>query len=50
MPSPFEPGKSVRVREVIEIKSPDQKTVTTSVQGPDGSWFPLATVNARRKK
>ncbi len=50
MPSPFEPGKSVRVREVIEIKSPDQKTITTSVQGPDGSWFPLVTVNARRKK
>ena len=50
MPSPFEAGKSVRVREVIELKSPDQKTVTTSVQGPDGSWFPLVTVNARRKK
>lgn len=50
MPSPFDPVKSVRVREVIELKSPDQKVVKTSLQGEDGNWFPLLTVNARRKK
>ncbi|HWM92549.1 MAG TPA: DUF1579 domain-containing protein [Thermoanaerobaculia bacterium] len=50
MPSPFDPAKSVRVREVIELKSRDQKVVTTSVQGEDGNWFTLLTVNARRKK
>lgn len=49
MPSPFDPARSVRVREVIELKSPDQKVVTTSLQGDDGSWFPLVTINARRK-
>lgn len=50
MPSPFDPAKSVRVREVIELKSQDQKVVTTSVQGEDGSWFTLVRVDARRRK
>jgi hypothetical protein len=50
MPSPFDPARSVRVREVIELKSRDQKVVTTSLQGEDGNWFTLVTVNARRKK
>src|SRR5688572_18455384 len=27
MPSPFDPSRSVHVREVIELKSPDQKVV-----------------------
>lgn len=49
-PSPFDPAKSVRVREVIELKSPDQKVTTTSLQGEDGNWFKLVTVSARRKK
>ena len=50
MPSPFDPSKSVRVREVIELKSRDLKVITTSLQGEDGNWFTLVTVNARRKK
>lgn len=50
MPSPFDPARSVRVREAIEIKSADQKVATTSLQGEDGNWFTLLTVNARRKK
>ncbi len=49
MPSPFDPTRSVRVREVIELKSRDQKVVTTSLQGEDGNWFTLVTVSARRK-
>jgi hypothetical protein len=50
IPSPFDPSKSATVRETIEARSPDQKVVTTSVQGEDGKWFTLVTVNARRKK
>lgn len=50
MPSPFVAGATVRMRQVIEIKSPDQKVLTTSVLGPDGNWLTLITLNARRKK
>lgn len=50
MPSPFAPGATVRMRQVIEIKSPDRKVLTTSVQGPDGNWLTLVTLDARRKK
>ena len=50
MPSPFDPARSVPVREVIELKSPDQKVATTSMQGEDGNWITLVTINARRKK
>jgi hypothetical protein len=50
MPSPFVAGKLVRVREVIELKDRDQKVVTTSLQGADGRWQTLVTVNARRRK
>lgn len=49
-PSPFDPSKLVPVREVIELKSQDQKVITTSLQGEDGKWLTIVTVNARRKK
>ena len=49
-PSPFDPSKLVPVREVIELKGPDQKVTTTSLKGDDGNWMTLVTVNARRKK
>lgn len=49
MPHPFD-GRLAKVREVIEIKSPDQKVVTTALQGDDGNWLTLVTVDARRKK
>lgn len=50
LPHPHDGLRMVKVREVIELKSPDQKVVTTSLQGDDGNWFTLVTVNARRKK
>lgn len=50
MPSPFVPGAIVRMRQVIEVKSPDQKVLTTSVKGEDGNWLTLVTLDARRKK
>lgn len=49
-PSPFDPSKSVPVREVIEVKGPNQKVTTTFLKGEDGNWMTLVTVNARRKK
>ena len=50
IPHPYDGTRLVKVREVIELKSPDQKVVTTSLQGDDGNWFPLVTVNAQRRK
>lgn len=49
LPHPYD-GRLVKVREVIEVKGPDQKVVTTSLEGDDGSWFTLVIVNARRTK
>jgi len=50
IPHPYDNVRMVKVREVIELKSPDQKVVTTSLQGDDGNWLTLVTVNAQRKK
>lgn len=50
MPSPFDPTRSVRVREVIELKSPDQKVTTTSLDVGGGNWVTLVRIDARRKK
>lgn len=49
IPHPYDGTRLVKVREVIELKSPDQKVVTTSLQGDDGNWSTLVTLNARRK-
>ena len=49
-PHPYDAVRMVKVREIIELKSQDEKVVTTSLQGDDGSWFTLVTAKARRKK
>ena len=50
IPHPYDAVKMVKVREVIELKSADEKVVTTSLQGDDGNWLTLVTVKAQRKK
>ena len=50
IPHPYDAVRMVKVREVIELKGPDEKVVTTSLQGDDGNWFPLVTAKAQRKK
>lgn len=50
IPHPYDNVRLIKVREVIELKSPDHKVVTTSLQGDDGNWLTLVTVNARREK
>lgn len=49
-PSPFDPTQSVRVREVIEVKGPDQKVSTTSLDTGGGNWVTLVRIDSRRKK
>jgi hypothetical protein len=49
-PDPAAPGKRCKFKEVIEVKDRDHKVVTTSMQGDDGKWVPLMTINYRRMK
>lgn len=50
IPHPHDAVRLVKLREVIELRSPDHKVVTTSLQGDDGTWLTLATVDARRRE
>ena len=47
-PSMTEEGKTARYRDVIEFQGPDLRTLTGSMQQPDGSWQPFMTVTYRR--
>jgi uncharacterized protein DUF1579 len=49
-PCPCNPGQVVKVREVVEFKNKDHRVFTSSMQGPDGKWNTVVTVNSWRKK
>jgi hypothetical protein len=49
-PSMQDPSKKAKYRDVIEIKSPDVRTLTGQVQGPDGKWVTFMTSTYTRKK
>jgi hypothetical protein len=49
-PNPAEAGKVTKMRDVIEVKSPDHFALISSMQTDDGQWQPFMTVNYRRKK
>jgi hypothetical protein len=49
-PSPLEPGKKAKFREVLELKAPDHKVFTSYMQGEDGKWVKFVTMDYRRKK
>lgn len=48
-PCPMQGGKIVKMRETIEIKSPDHKVMTSNVDF-DGKWVPAMTMHSHRKK
>lgn len=49
-PCPTASGELSQFKEVLEIKSPDHKVFTSSMQGDDGTWTKMLTINYRRVK
>ncbi|MGL4461246.1 MAG: DUF1579 domain-containing protein [Planctomycetia bacterium] len=49
-PNPADPGTTAKMRDVVEMKDKDHKTLTSYVQGPDGEWVKFMTIEAKRKK
>jgi hypothetical protein len=49
-PSPTDPSKTAKFREVHEFKSADYRSFTSSVLGTDGKWVTFVKVDTRRKK
>lgn len=47
---PGTPGKVSKFREVTEFFGDDHRVFTSSIQGEDGAWSTVVTVDFRRKK
>ena len=43
-------GKIAKYKDVIELKSDDERTLTAHMLGDDGTWRQFMTANYRRKK
>jgi hypothetical protein len=43
-------GKTVKMRDVIEVKDKDLNTLTSLILGDDGKWTTFMTMTAKRKK
>jgi hypothetical protein len=48
-PNMSEPGKMALYRDVIAFQGDDRRTLTGSMQQPDGTWQPFMTVSYRRR-
>lgn len=49
-PASADESKTTRYRDVVELKSADQKVLTSSVQQEDGTWITFLRAEYRRKK
>jgi hypothetical protein len=47
-PNMMEPGKTANYKDVIEIHSPDYRTLSSSAQKDDGTWVHFMTAHYRR--
>lgn len=48
-PCPGTPEKVFKFKEKIEIKDKDHRVFTSSMQGEDGKWVHMMTINYRRR-
>jgi hypothetical protein len=48
-PCPGKPGQLSKFKETVEFKSKDHKVFSSSIQGDDGKWTTIMTINYRRK-
>ena len=44
-----QPGKTAKYQDIIEIISPDHRTLSSQTIGPDGQWVRFMTAHYRRK-
>jgi hypothetical protein len=49
-PSPLDPDKTAKFQETLELKDKDHKVFTSFMQGDDGKWTKIVTMEYRRKK
>lgn len=49
-PSPLDPTKKAKYREILELKDPDHKTFTSYMLGDDGKLTKFVTMEYQRKK
>jgi hypothetical protein len=48
-PAEMAAGKTARYQDVVEIESPDRRTLTSRMLGPDGEWREFMKLVYRRK-
>lgn len=48
-PSPLDPSKMAKFKDVTEFKGADQKVMSSFVQGPDGKWIPMMKMESKKK-
>lgn len=48
-PNMMAPGSTAKYKEVIEVRSKDERTFSSHMQGPDGEWINFMKATYRRK-